>query len=518
MINFELKDIETYSQIITSLATCFTVFVAYISIRQVKKIEKERGNNEQKLKTIEIVTEPNSGIAHLSSEPMAERKGFYPYLSWSLSDIDERLNLSMNGCSPKTIEMLSRQIRSRVPLCRPNHNGSAYIYDFNKTVIYKPFDPSSNLHRSYVFLFNKLEDVSSAINGGLLDVNLLNFMYGGMISTIYREHSEWLAWMKRYDGLRMFDQYDILIDHMLSLSSARYSLYKKRFLIKLLFCGCSGRKLLFLLVFSGAAYNRENTITKNALATELIKHNLGKDAEELINAAFLGKSKVVTLTAKKVRSSRFVKKKIYTLFSDCWKRSMGEWPVGMQSWSPTSTLNLSAFDDWFKYVSNEWEVIFYAKLPYWSRRQYAGMIALSYGQALTKNSKRWSLEIIEAARSHIGLNENVYEYLEKVGIPQLNEKGSSSINLNRMSHIQSFYTHSDIRNEYGFENIGRKLFRECVSYSRNQLGLIPFLSVIADSEFTQRAIELYVGEGGAYIGTTRDAGRADQHLVHVFIF
>jgi len=105
-----------------------------------------------------------------------------------------------------------------------------------------------------------------------------------------------------------------------------------------------------------------------------------------------------------------------------------------------------------------------------------------------------------------------------MGIPHTRNKGVTAIDFSRISLLRSFYVHSKYRNGAGSEPVGRKLLRRALQFCRYELDTIPALTVIADSSFTKKAIQLYAGEGGSYLGTTRDNGMKANHLMHVFIF
>lgn len=504
-----------------SIATCMAAIFSFLAIRQVRVLNQKRENSDKKRLTVKMVGDGDNSIPLLSREPMEKRKMMYPFTCWSRSQLEKKLRLPAQGLSPRTIEKIHFSLNRRVPYSYDQSIPRTAVEELNHLLFAKPFELDSEIHKTYAALFNKLEDIANAVNNDLIELNLIDFMYGGMLSNIYRNHSEWLSFIKRRLGARTYDQLDLIIDGILSISGIQYTFRRMGLLLHLIFSDSKKKRALaWKVLFNPSRWRKP--LSRNAFCRILISNGLQEDIDVLTNLARLPSIDISYVQKiKKVQSNRSFLRSLFRLFNDCWQKSEGVWPVGMQEYTADrQKLEKLMFKRWLVHFveSVDYYITAKKKKLFW-RSDVVGFIAISTSNSVKKQEKRWNGEILSAIKNTGRKNTSkVEEYLFHMGIPYMQKEGVICLNFSKIAMLKAFYVHSKYRNAESYEPVGRKMLRKSLSFCRYELGVVPILTVLADSKFTEKAIELYVGEGGAYLGTTRDAGKAENHLMHVFVF
>jgi len=500
-----------YFSAAASVAAGLTAFLSFLSIRQMRKFNEQEHIYNIKAKTIDYVGDSEVGIASLSRKPHKFYKKHYSFLGLSSDEIIKMLKLDAEH---NQVKLAMRHIQSRTPMqFGPTKFSSAKI---NKMLVTKPFVSPSEADEAISKLMNKMEDIANGVNTGLLDIDLIDFMYGGMISTLYRRHSEWISFVKRIYGFRTYDQFDTLIDKLLYRSCSEYSFFRFRVIVKLFFCGSQGRNLAWNIVRHSDRW--KNHLSRNAFMQLIERYSLNKHlnffSKHCLNSSiFIDKIRPIAALKKNKR----MKQSFMDLFHDCIICSNGVWPVGLQyDRENNNKLDQDVFNNWYGYITDYTDYFVAANN---SKKRLIGFIGISGSQNLQKNASRWQEEIFSALQDTLSLTrDEASSYLSKLGVPVIGIGEKLEVDLQKVAMLKTFYVHQDFRKENCRLSIGRLMLRRAISFCRNELNCVPMLTVLADTEFTEKAISLYVAEGASYLGFTFDAGDVNNHKVHVFIF
>ncbi|MFD0797173.1 hypothetical protein ACFQZJ_06865 [Maribacter chungangensis] len=502
---------EYYSEVnliittIAAVSTFLAALFAYRSIRQVATLNKQQALTQIKKSTLEFVSDKNLNLGELSRtayNSMIEEKN---YLSNSVKDIEDNLNLSEYNISLSTKRTIVSKVQSGIPLSYVHGIPYELVENVNQKLIFNGF--SEKCHRSMANLFNRLEEVSNAINASLLDLDLFDKMYGGFLSQIYKDHSDWLVYIKRKLGFRFFDQLDVLVNLIFYKSTEFYNLKKKAFLFKLPFLGNEGRSFFVFIIKN---WNKlPASIDRKKLIEYSLNHGLISKIDRIghltkINSIFIKECSKNGLKKKQC-------KKVAKLFKDSVESSKGVWPVGV-------TNDAEDLNKWVGEMQKSWDVSFLAYEKINLRKVLIGFIGISNPATVCLKLSRWKGETTSALKFGLEKGTDIEEQLNKIFIPTVKEEGEVIIDFTKIAMIKSLYVHQKFRVSENKNSIGRKLLRKAINHCRIELNSIPLLTVIADREFTEKAIKLYTEEGGSFLGTCRDGNQKQGHLMHIFVF
>ena len=492
--------------LITSLAalsTFLAALFAYRSIKQVASLNREQSKTQKRKSTLDFVSDKNLNLGEMSRIAYNAIVQEKPHLNNDDKKLIELLGLDNYDISRSTKRAILDKVKLGIPLSYIHGIPIDLVESINQRLVFTGF--SSESHRPIANLFNRLEEVSNAINANLLDLDMFDKMYGGFLFHIYEDYSDWLVYIKRKLGFRFFDQLDVLISLLFEKSIENYNIKKINNLIKLFIQGRAERAFAFFILKN---WNKiPTTINRKKLIEYSLKFQLSKSLDKLSRISKVNSVIIEEKINKDLNSRRL--KKITNLFADSVLSSNEVWPVGVKN-DPGSIKN------WIYSIKEDWDISFLAYYKQKLKKELVGFIAISKPKTVVLNLPRWNAETISAA--NFGLEIPIEEYFNKIFVPYLKVDGELQVNFEKFAMMKSLYVHNQFRKSSNNNSIGRKLLRSAINYCRIELNAIPFLTVIADREYSEKAIKLYIGEGGSFIGTCRDGNKKNGHLMHVFIF
>jgi hypothetical protein len=504
-----------------SFATCISAYFSLKSILQVAALSRIQSMTQKRSSTVSYITDNSYNLSTLSNKAIRLVSQHQPTRNSSDDYFNEHFNLQEYTLPASTKQRIINKIRQRVPLNYTQGIPHDLVNILNETcLINVVINYSRETDRALIDLFNRLEEISNGVNTEIFDVDLVNEMYGGLISIVYLDHIEWIVLTKRKLGFRIYDQFDNLYTLLLERNTEQFCLTKITFLLRLILHSKSGFNLA-LKVFRNKG-KMKHTLNRKQLRKFLIDTS----SIDLYNFV-CEKSKDKNIRFKeyyfKNRISRRSKTKLKKLFLDSLIASNGEWPVGIVEYRRGRKLKPEDIEDeeisqWVSDLTKVWDYTYIAYNKKFLSTEYIGAISVSTSETLCLTPERFSDEILSAVSS---MHENNFDaqcrLLKNAQIPFTVSFGEATIDVSKMALIRSLYVTTQYRDNSNY-SIGRKLLRNAISYCRNNLHLIPFLTVLADSEYTEKAISLYVAEGGSFIGTCRDRNDPNGHLMHIFIF
>lgn len=87
-------------------------------------------------------------------------------------------------------------------------------------------EEGSEQFKKILVLLGLYEHIASAVNAGVLDLELLDRMSGGYMRGRYVFYARFIRWRRRKRHPRFFDQFDLLISRLNQLHTARYQILK----------------------------------------------------------------------------------------------------------------------------------------------------------------------------------------------------------------------------------------------------------------------------------------------------
>ncbi|MBO6815719.1 MAG: hypothetical protein JJ891_12715 [Rhizobiaceae bacterium] len=517
IIFFDFEVIPNFDIIFTmisSISAAAAAFFSYNSITQVREQSKLQFSQQVRTKTLEVLGDPNNGIPSLARKSDQSRLAQYPILKLNLTEIDKELSLNQRGFSEKSIAKFKYSIEKKLPFGYYDNSQAKIAFEINRYLLAQPFKDGSDERKACADVLNRIEDIATSANIGVLDLEMINQMYGNLLIRVFRENSEFYSFGKRKYGLRTYDQTDTMIDKLIEFDSARYQLFRFQVLIYLVSKGKMARSFVFEIMRNPSRWRQERSL--NSLQRAITNRGLSIYLSQITLRARIANFNFSSVsTTTKFLARRSNRKALYKLFRRAYIESGDVWPVNFQS--NEAHYQSKKTVDWVSKVGSKWDYHILCTKKSFFREQFVGFIALMESEKILSDEKRWLSEITSGLRDFSTGNETtIFKRVEELGIPVFAKNGNNTIDFSKMCMIKSLYV-TDRHNARG-QAIGRKLLRKMLAFARYDLGKIPFLTVIADSKFTEQAIKLYVSEGGAYLGTTRDDLKSENHLMHIFIF
>ena len=298
-----------------------------------------------------------------------------------------------------------------------------------------------------------------------------------------------------------FDQIDYIIDELIHRDSANYTLNRASVIASIALHG----RLRFAAAIIGRPENRRQ-LTLRQLRQVLSDNKFTPGlTDTVIRAAQNINRGSDTAVYRHLPRRRSIKR----LFEHALKESGGVWPVGLARSGLEGSM---ATEKWLQTVeakASRYVVSYRSSWLGW-RREAIGILAIIDGDDLEDEADRWNLELRAAVGDLPSLAQN------DLKIP-LAEGAEIGWDYSRICQFRYFYVHPQYRRRRNGASLARSMLRLALRDSRLH-GKFAMLGVLGDNNFTAAAVRLYDLEGGHYLGSYRDRGDDNEHLLHLYLF
>ena len=196
---------QTWPNVLSALAGALSAFIAYRTVRSSERQSMSQADLQRQLATISFVTEPTRHLSALRLNAFGEKQ---TYLNGRQEEVAKLAKSAEVNADAEVLCFRMEPLYPPEPVSREHADRIATL---NKALAHRGYIYGVEPHTSISNLFNRLEEISSGIELGVFDFDVLDRLYGGLVSLSYRQFSDWLVWLRRTLGHRFFDQFDILI-------------------------------------------------------------------------------------------------------------------------------------------------------------------------------------------------------------------------------------------------------------------------------------------------------------------